>query len=214
MRRRIVPLLLAALIALVASPRVGAQEATPVATPAATPPAGPDAPAAAECRIAPRSLASFQGLATPAATPAAPPVLGAAGLPTGTPADPETAAAIAAAARELIACVNAGDFLRAFALFNDAYLRSTTGPEVMSQQLYDLFATPAPRTPERQIILVAVRDPRLLPDGRAGALVTVIDPTTTTQGEMTSFLIFVRSGDRWLLDGSIEDLPSAATPTP
>jgi len=212
MRRRFVPLVLAALLAVIAavSLRVGAQEATPAATPIG----GPVTPAPEECVVEPRTLVSFQGLATPAADPATPaPTIGADGLPAGTPADPTTIAAITATTRELIACINAGEVLRGLALYSDPFLRTQYRENVVSQASFDAAATPRPRGPETWVSIASIRDARVLPDGRVGAIVTVVEPTGT-RGEDPGFLLFVRIGDRWFLDGAINQVPGEATPTP
>jgi len=215
MRRRFVPLVLVALLAVIAgaSLRAGAQEATPAATAAGTP-TGPVTPAPEECVVAPRTLVSFQGLATPAADPATPaPITGADGLPAGAPADPATIAGITAATRELIACINAGEVLRGLALYSDPFLRSQYGQGAVSEESFDAAATPRPRGPETWVSIARIRDARVLADGRVGAIVTVVEPTSP-RGEDSSLLLFVRVGDRWLLDGAIDQLPGEATPAP
>jgi hypothetical protein len=206
----VVAALLVAAGGIVGPGGAGAQEGTPVP--------GRDAPAPEECRVEPRSLASFQALATPGAASTAPAVPPEApeGLPPGEPADAATAAAIGATVRELLACYNAGERLRIFAFYSDGFLRPLFGaPAPFSQGAYDRFATPQPVPPELRVALVAIGEVRLLADGRAGAVVTVDDPNAATGPSTTSsFLVFVRAGDRWLLDAAIEDVAADAAGTP
>ena len=180
----------------------------------ATPAAFPVTPDPAECRVAPRPpeevLALLAG--TPAA--AASPTVGRlsavgseAELPAGEPADADTVAQIVATVRELIACNNAGQFARVFAFYTDGLIREAFGDPAMAAQVATTFATPPPVLMTE---LLDVRGVRVLPDGRVGAVIEDRDPRQT----VAFFMIFVRVGDRWLVDGQI-DLPppgSAATP--
>jgi hypothetical protein len=120
--------------------------------------------------------------------------------------------------RELAACSNARDILRRLALFSDDNLRRTfpEGPSAAFTELAEVPATPQPR--EAWVALLSVRDARLLPDGRAMAVVTVDNPTrhthiapgpgtpTSAGQEETARIVFVRSADgsRWLIDDVIQ----------
>ena len=186
-----------------------AQEATPIGTPVR------DVPAPGECRVAPRSLASLQALATPVAGAVAPTASTGTALPPGEPADAATVAALTATAREVIACDNAGEALRALALYSDRSLRQHLGtPGAFTPERYATLATPRPVDPGIQVALVAVRDARLLPDGRAAAVVVVDDPTAGGQARSASILFFVEQDGRWLIDGAITDVEGGATGTP
>ena len=107
-----------AVILFLAASRLGASPAEArQATPAAT------------CQVAPRPAGFFDQIAaTPGATKATPvgtpagsasPVA----LPQGQPADQATVAAVSEVERQLVACLNAGDYARAYALYTDDYLR-------------------------------------------------------------------------------------------
>ncbi|MDP9359303.1 MAG: hypothetical protein M3R02_29260 [Chloroflexota bacterium] len=122
--------LLALVLTIGGSTRTAAQETTPVA--------GPEVPDPALCQVPPRTEAAL--LALLAGTPmAGTPVAGTptselpasvAGedlLPAGTPANAATIAGITATARELIACNNAGDLARVFALYTDDLVRMAFG---------------------------------------------------------------------------------------
>ena len=203
MRRPIVPLAALLALALVAPPLVGAQDATPAASPIA----------ADACTVAPRTADELIAIwSAPAATP--PPGSDDATVtpaPTGEPADAATVAAITATARELIACNNAGDFGRVFAFYTDEFIRRAFGGDpTAKEQVPALLATPAaPLPPEARTTLLAVRDVRVLADGRVGAIMEDVDP----RQKVTVFLIFAQVGDRWLVDGQI-DIATEGTPVP
>jgi hypothetical protein len=169
----------------------------------------PVVPAPAECRVAPRSLASLQALeATPPPAPTAAPwppdVPTEADLPQGPPADPATAAAIEAVARAYIACVDAGDLPRLFALATDDYTRHFVAEEgPITAERYAELATPYPSEPAGRAALLAVRDARVLADGRVGAVLVVRHPHPGADSVSVTCFVFARSGDRWLLDDAI-----------
>ena len=126
-------------------------------------------PDPARCRVEPRPLADLQRLsATPAAAAPAPadprPDLG-----DGAPADPETVAAVTATIEHLYACYNAGDYLRAFALFTDDGLRrALPGLGLTAKDLAFIAGPPVP-PPKAAWQAVAVRQVTTLSDGRARA---------------------------------------------
>ena len=194
-----------ALVSLLAVgvPGVGAQEGTP---------AGLDVPSAAECTIEPRPEDELRALfrqaaATPvldspeaSPTPAVP--------PTGDPADEQTVAEISATWRQFIACINAGDQARMFALFSDDMVRRQLFIDIafgVTEEALFVFlaATPVP-LPDPSVPVVAFTDARVLADGR----VAVIGPGELGRGDVR---IFVKEGDRWLIDDWF-DLTSSGTP--
>jgi len=130
---------------------------------------------------------------------------------TGDLADPEIVAAVAATAREYIACNNAGDFPRLLALISDSYLphllagADLTDPAVIAR----LDREPEPLPATDRTVLIAVGEVRLLPDGRAAATVTGDDPTSSDPAK-APLLVFVQEGDRWLIDQIVEDEPTPA----
>ena len=159
----------------------------------ATVPPSPD-----ECTVEPRRLPLE--LETPAATgAAASPTVG---QPTPVPqgsVDDETLNAITDTVRQAIACQNAGDILREFALYTDAFLaRYFAGPDALSEQDFAtaVAADPAPVPLDEQLTFVEIRDARWLEDGRARAVVV----TEGTEGPFSDRLTFAREGDRWLID--------------
>jgi len=144
--------------AVVGAAGVGAQDASPAA--------GLVFPDPAECMVEPRSADELRALfreaaATPVAdaapggspTPAVP--------PEGDPADEQTVAEINAAWREFIACINAGDLPRVFALLSDDKVRSDFGFDVASGATEDqliayLTAAPVPLPPAALLLMSGV----------------------------------------------------------
>lgn len=154
--------------------------------------ASPEAIGAAECQVEPRSMEFFQNLA---ATPAP---AGETGAAMATPAagqnpvDEATLAGMTATAREVVACLNAGDFLRVHALYTDDYLLRNFGQDDVAT----LSATPSPAAAPDQVSFRGIQDAVLLEDGRAAAIIG----TTTPTGDINTHTIFEQSGDRWLID--------------
>lgn len=186
---------------------VGAQEATPVT-------------AVEPCTVETQNLLPlFQEIAgTPQASPVAP--AAAPTPPVGTPADEATAAAVTATVDELVACVNGGYQFRWLFLFSENYLRESLAAVLGDVDPADLpaiaaaaeneAATPVP--PDRQTVVQEVRDVQVLPDARVVATV-IGDNLNNTEPATPAYFIFVRSGDRFLIDDIIPSQPPA-TPTP
>jgi hypothetical protein len=179
---------------VVGVPDAGAQDGSPVA--------GLDVPTAAECTVQPRSVDELRALfrevaATPvldsseaSPTPAV--------APTGAPADEQTVAEINATWRQYIACITSGDQARMFALLSDNMVRRQLVVDVAfgvtEEALFAyLAATPVPIPPDQSAPFVPLQDVRVLNDGRVAA----IGPGEQGRGDVR---IFVREGDRWLLD--------------
>ena len=154
-----------------------------------------DIPSPEECRTPPRDLDALLALAESPADVGASTV----GMifPGGEPADEETVSAVQSTMRELLACYNAGAFLRAFSLYTDEYFRrffDASGP--YHRDVIDHFAKPAvPRPDEERLALLETRNARLLPDGRVRAIVIIDDPTVPGP-EPQAFVVFARVGDR------------------
>ena len=168
---------------------------------------------AAECTVAPRSEDELRALFREAvATPvldtseASPrPAI----APTGDPADEQTVAEVSATWRQVIACIAAGDQARLFALFSDDMVRRQFVIDVAfgvtEDALFEfLAATPVALPPDQSIPVPPFEDVRVLNDGR----VAVVGPGEQGRGDVR---IFVKEGDRWLLDNWF-DLTSSGTP--
>ncbi|MBW3634456.1 MAG: CopD family protein, partial [Chloroflexi bacterium] len=177
-----------------------------------------DAPGPEECTVAPRTLEEFETLAENPA-PEEPPNASETG---GEPVDEATRAAVAATARELVACSNAGDILRRLALYSDDRLRFAY-PDGPTRALEMMAESPLPLSLAERVALVSVDDVRRLDDGRVGARVTVDNPAShshdpqaaaaASQQEVAR-LIFVQEAGRWRVDETRrEDTQTNATPT-
>lgn len=140
-------------------------------------------------------------------------------LPAGTPATAEEASAAQAFAELYTACQNTGDFRLLAALYTDAMLQGDLAnllplpfqpqnplealyallfdpngkdaAEASAQLAQDLAAPPTPLSPP--IAAAEVRDVRVLPDGRLGAVLM-------QDSRPTEFQIYVRVDGRLLLD--------------
>ena len=174
-----------------------------------------DVPRPAACRVAPRPLPLFAP-ATPgaalAATPAPLVTPTPFAMPAGQPADEATVAAVTATIRESLACRNAGDYPRAYALVTDRFLRVLLGgPDTIPPEIEAALAEPPRRVPRAQrLALIAVSDVRVLADDRVGAMVE----TRNAEESFRDYLVLVRTGDRWLIDESVElSTSDRATPT-
>ena len=204
--RLCLPAIVVALFSLLVlgGPEARAQEGTPAA--------GLDAPTAAECTVAPRSDDELRALFREAA---ATPVLDSSELvasptpavaPTGDPADGQTVAEVSATWRQYIACINRGDQPRMFALLSDDMVRRQFVVDiafgVTEDALFEfLAATPVPLPPDQSVPIPPFDDVRVLSDGR----VAVVGPGEQGRGDVR---IFVKEGDRWLLDNWFDLTPS------
>ena len=175
--------------------------------------ASADSRAAGSCTsVEPRGAEFFQSLAgTPAAatedgsgSQAADATPTPFAMPEGETADEATAAEVGALYEQLIACVNAGDFLRVYALYSDDYVQRNLSEELLST----LPATPVPSEQSMQSEFGGVLDARVLDDGRIAALVTTSNPQS---GEVILFAILRRDSDRLRIDE--EQVVEAETPT-
>lgn len=189
----------------------------------ATPAPGRVVPSPAECRVAPRSPASMMALITiphPHRESTFTPTLSATARSSpsfqdGVVADDRTIAGVTVTARENVACLNAGDVLRRFALFTDrgvGQFVQTYGPPSGTESL-TLTTTPvANQLPiGQQVALVAVHEIQVRSDGRISATVIQDAPTDPRLGE-SFVVVFVEDAGRWLID-DIGVLPEPATPT-
>lgn len=116
-------------------------------------------------------------------------------LPAGTPADPTTVAAIAALENAFVACYNSGQLRQLLLLMTDqAGIETITSYERYPDSAIRL-ATPAPFPQSDRIHRIAIRDVRLLPGGRAGAIVD-------WDGE-ENFRVYEYVDGRWLIADEI-----------
>jgi hypothetical protein len=206
---------LAAVTTVAAMPTL-AQEASPAA-------------GVAECATEPRDVEELVGFyfdprGTPLATPASTTVDTEAELPQGEAVDPAVEEELNATVAELIACINAGQYARAFALMTDDLARQTgpdvsnpdedTPEEVRALLEAQLAGTPVVDEPGMdQGATTDVgrgRDIRVLEGGRVGGIWTI-------EGD-AAFAVFEEEDGRWLIDEFIDivedELTMSGTPVP
>jgi len=214
-------LVVVALVGLLVVGRPGPGALAQDGTPAAGAAEFPISPDPADCTVEPREaddlLALWYGPDGSPVPAAASPVAEEATsvtIPLGPPADEATAAAAAATVSEVFSCFEAGDALRAYALFTDDLARQF-GPEPGTPreeaEAFLAGGLPEEATPEGgaaggdvpESQIVAVTDVMELEDGRVGAFVV-----TREAGELdTVYLTFEREGDRLLADELVDFAP-------
>lgn len=155
-----------------------------------------------------------EGIPQPPVTPITPPL--------GEMADTETAAAVAAAARQILACFNAGDIPRAAGLMTESGVQRVYWGLGQDEENRTLARERLPAPPERRadeflIRLVAVTDASVLPDGRIAAFVVINEPLLPPRGPETLLFVFANQDGRWLLDDLVDFsvapvVPAEATP--
>ena len=184
-------------------------------TPQGTPTTMWDVPAPDECTGEPRAFPMFPAgvgqrePATPLPLPATP--APAFVVPDGDPVMPEIEAGVLATARESIACRNANQMLRAYALFTEPMIVSLFGgPATVDPEIRALIQQgdnlgPLPR--RQRVALLQVSQLGHRPDGRIGAIVT----TGTVERIFQDYLVFAYDPEsgRWLID---EAVPLASEP--
>ncbi len=197
-----VALAVAALLAGSGPAFTQAQEATPAAEMAAI--ALPLAPDPALCTAQPRPLAEVRAIyeevaAGEMATSAA------FAEPRGEPADAGTAAAVTAVVVEVIRCnANGGSGLADATFLTEGHLRANLA-ELTPEEFAAIYTeTPQPLPAEQWLMVYAVRDARLLADGRVAANPEIIVPGV---GHFRDTLIFAQVDGRWLIDESHEGEP-------
>ncbi|HEU5434250.1 MAG TPA: hypothetical protein VFU81_21440 [Thermomicrobiales bacterium] len=204
--------------AAVAAATLAASLALPLALAAAqtgTPTAGPVAPRPEACAVKPRPLPLLPP-GTPGAAAATPAPIAPLASPTpvtapaGEPADAPTTAAVAATVREAVACRNAGDFRRAYALFTDAMLTRMFGSdETISPEIVAAIAEGPQHLPRAdRLRIVSIGAVTLDADGRASAVVE----TQSHDGDFRDLLFFVKGPNGWLIDEAEQIEGAAATP--
>ena len=187
---------------------------TPPAVGQSTPSIGA---APAGCSVAPRPL-TFLATLVDAPEPEVTPIP-IESLPDGAPVDEATRGEVAATVATLVSCTNAGELLRAFALYEDGYLHRILDPEgVMTRgianELAFSFATPEPVSVDRQTALADLPVVRVMSDGRV-AVVTETNggaDDDDTEAEL-GLLILARAADgRWLIVDGRTGLERAELP--
>jgi hypothetical protein len=207
------------LAALLVTGPVLAQDSTPVADDAEN----PRLVAPSECVAEPRDYEDIaaileldgEGVPPPAMTQITPPL--------GEIADVATTISIKEAARQVLACFNAGDIPRAAGLMTEngvrrAYWGLTIDAENRELARTRIAAPPEPRTEEALARLITVTDVSVLPDGRITAFVVLNEPLLPPSGPETLLFVFANQDGEWLVDDWIDfsivppDFGKEATP--
>ena len=119
----------------------------------------------------------------------------------GVVAGTQTIAAVTVVIREVIAAFNAGLTLRAYANFSDDHFRRR-GP-LPDEEIAALREPARPLRAEEQETFLAIRDVRVLADGRVSAILSTHVPSV---GENRKVVVFTRAGGQWQIDAVIEPL--------
>ena len=160
------------------------------------------------CEVAPRPVEEILALAE-----RPPEEDGAAlSLPEGAPAEPETAAAIAATLEEMAACLTAGQMLRFYALHSDEWLRRFAA---QVEGITTLTTSTVPLDDGERAVYLGPWRVQMLPDGRvtAATLLRVGDELRPDPGRVR-VLVFVERDGRWLVDETIRVVRVAGCEAP
>lgn len=173
-------------------------------------------PDPASCTVQPRTVAELEALVGTTANP--PPATTRNQQPLQPASDPsvdtQTQSQIIQTAEEMVACTNAVDTMRRLALFSDDNLKAA-----FPQGVTPAFAQMASRAPQplpqtKWTALLDVQNVMMLSDGRIAATIVIDDPSThihpayvpggtppaADAGAQKATIVFVRVGDRWLID--------------
>jgi hypothetical protein len=163
-------------------------------------------PDAALCQAEPRTvdelIAIFDG-----ETLTEPVVADSVEVPTGAPASQAATDGVTAAITEAVACLNAGDFLRFFSLLTEHAIITAfpwVGMELATNGPPPELENPRPAPAEMQQSIVSVADVRSFDDGRAGAFLVIVDPSSGSLAPSVLHLTFAHDGENWLIDEVIE----------
>ena len=163
-------------------------------------------PQAASCTVEPRTVDELNALFA-TASPVDPVGMGmSATVIIGEPADPVSAQHVTTTIHQVIACLNAGDYGRFFAMMTDRAV-VTNFPWVAEMLADEASAaevmTPvAPEEAYQQTIL-GIGSIAQLPDGRYSAVVVGIDPSGG-DAPFALYLILTDSDGTWLIDEALE----------
>ncbi|MCC6790977.1 MAG: hypothetical protein IT336_04780 [Thermomicrobiales bacterium] len=166
-----------------------------------------------EC-MTPALPVTFLGelVATPASTE---PYVMPTAAPTGETPDDETVAQIEATIRQFISCSNAGDVLRALALFDDDYLRRVVDPTgeldpATANELVESFATPIALTEDQLVVFLGIRTMVQLPDGKVAVVLETDGGQPNPEGTDEDLFIFERVGEQWIIVDAVNDIDDVA----
>ncbi len=186
-------------LGFVSMPGAGAQETSPVPEEIAL----PLAPDPSRCTVEPRSRSELETLyaeVNPTGEEIAPEITPPAVPADAAEADEATKQAIIAASVQIIACAaNGNRGLQDASLVTEAHLRYNLMEFARAD--FDSYYTETPESspPENWIIIYAIRDIRMLDDGRVICHPDIIVPGV---GRFLDTVVFANVDGRWLIDGS------------
>jgi hypothetical protein len=163
-----------------------------IATSAST----PEVVSPAECTTVPLRPADL--IAIVAASPIASPIADEEPI-VGIQADLQTIDEITTTIRRSVACTNANDPMRGYALFTPRYLQDRFGgdnQDDLGHLIAALSRAPAVAKPEDRLTLVAITNVKLLDSETAAASVE----TENANGHFVDEVILIRAGNVWLID--------------
>ncbi len=176
-------------------------------------------PAPATCDVEPRPitfLADLLAAPKPEVTPT--PV---AGVPDGTDVtDPVVRAEVEKVVQTLIICVNQGEILRAFSLYDDEFVRRLIDPDgIMGSEIAievgKSLAKTVPADPEDVTTLDEIVLVRALPDGTVAVVFrTHGGPDRDKDYSQIDLFVLRKVNDRWLIIDGLTDLDPESLPTP
>jgi hypothetical protein len=133
--------------------------------------------------------------------------------------EPVERAAVIRIVEQLILCVNQGEFLRSFALYDDAYLRRIIDPagvmtEEVATEIGKSFDSADPVEPAEATVLEEVLSVRELPDGSVAVIFRTSGGTDREADEsQIDLFVLARGDDRWrIVDGAVDIDGDALTP--
>jgi hypothetical protein len=161
-------------------------------------------PTPARCAVDPRAWEEIELLV---ATPAPPEPERTGTLPWGEQVSGDEAAGIRRTVEQFIACSNAGEPLRVFSLYTDAYLQRLLSRErpVIDPDRYEALATPVPVEANEGAVLVEITGARkIMATGQVGALITIAYPSVPEP--KTFFFTFSESDGVLLIDDILGEI--------
>lgn len=137
-------------------------------------------------------------------------------IPGGPAPDATVTAEITAAVRQVIACSNTGDTLRALSLFDDAYLRRTidsTGQLTpgLAADIFASFATPRPIDPADLIQLIRIVELHQIDPTHVSAVVESVSSRNSEKNPTdVDLFVFERRDEGWIVASAVRNIDDVA----
>jgi hypothetical protein len=167
---------------------------------------GPIIPPASACTVEPRTAAELVALFANA-TPADPmPVSTTATITIGEPADAASAEQVTALIYQAVACLNAGDFGRFFALMTDHAIVTIfpwIAEELATEEAAAHALAPSPPPADMLTTILGIGSIAQLPDGSYSAVLVQLDPNAGDQ-PTALLLTAIEQDGVWFIDNAID----------